>query len=123
MEQPIFDFDAPHQRIRLWPKEMLVYQLRFDAPAKAAAPLGSRENPVRCDTSAGERAYLDRLRYLDGAKPAFTRAGSYGGGPDGHILDGYKVKCPGGKEITIFMDMYHAGFIDMSPIPGFTIVE
>lgn len=31
MEQPIFDFDAQHQRIRLWPKEMLVYQLRFHA--------------------------------------------------------------------------------------------
>lgn len=31
MEQPIFDFDAQHQQIRLWPKETLVYQLRFDS--------------------------------------------------------------------------------------------
>lgn len=123
MEQPIFDFDAQHQRIRLWPKEMLVYQLRFDAPAKAAAPLGSRENPVRCAMPAGERAYLDRLRCPDGSRPSFTRAGSFGGGPDGHILDGYKVKCAGAEELMIFMDMYHEGYVETSPVPGFTIVN
>lgn len=90
--------------------------------AQMTAPLGSRENPVRCDMPDGERAYLERLRCPDGSPPRFERFGSVGVGPHGNILDGYLVHC-GEDETTVFMDMYHPGYIENEPVEGFEIVE
>ncbi len=85
-------------------------------------PLGTFENPVRCDMPRGERAYLNRLRCKDGATPIYERMGSYGRGPYGNILDGYEVKC-GDQGFEIFMDMYHTGFVETNTVPGFSIIE
>ena len=89
-----------------------------------SVPLGLRENPVRSDMPAGERAYLNRLRCEDAAQPVYSRVGSFGDGPDGHIIDGYQVTCPGSApaETLIFMDMYHGGHAETRAVPGFTIV-
>lgn len=90
----------------------------------AAFPLGSRENPVRVDMPAGQRAYLDRLRCSNGKKPAYERVGNFGVGVFGSIIDGYQVVCPGKgepKESMIFMDMYHPDHLETAPVPGFTI--
>lgn len=87
-------------------------------------PLGSRENSVKSDMPAGERAYLNRLRCEDAAPPKYNRVGSFGAGPDGHIIDGYQVTCPGSApaEALIFMDMYHGGHVETRAVPGFIIV-
>jgi hypothetical protein len=95
------------------------------AVAEAAKyPFGSERNPVRAAMPPGQRAYLSRLRCGDGRQPAFDRVGSYGVGIYGNILDGYAVDCgaaaPG--KVEIFMDMYHAGYVETRPVPGFTIV-
>ena len=86
-------------------------------------PFGSQQNPVRVTMPAGERAYLARLRCSDGQAPQFERMGSFGAGPYGNILDGYTVDCgaaaPG--KVQIFMDMYHGGYVETRPVPGFTI--
>ncbi len=88
-----------------------------------AFPLGSARNPVRTDMPPGERAYLDRLRCSDGSAPAYDRAGSVGEGPFGTILDLYQLRCAGGTpaEAQVYMDMYHAGYAEDRPVPGFTI--
>src|SRR5690606_3865317 len=90
------------------------------------APLGSPGNPVRCDMPAGERAYLDRLRCPDGGVPTYRRIGSFGVGPHGNIINGYRVHCPGAapddEGAVIFTDMYHPGHIEPEPVPGFTSV-
>lgn len=91
--------------------------------AKVSGPLGAETNPVRCESPRGERQYLSRLRCPDGKRPEFSRIGSFGVGPYGHILDGYRVKCEGRDEATVFMDMYHAGHVEKEAVPGFTIVE
>lgn len=93
-----------------------------DAIEKAkASPLGSKDNPVRADGPAGQRAYLDRLRCDEGRKPTYFRAGSVGSGPFGYIVDAYQVKCPGAAaEVTIYMDMYH-DYEEGAPVPGFTM--
>jgi len=90
----------------------------------AAAPLGSRENPVRADRPEGQRAYLSRLRCGDGAAPTYERMGSFGPGPFGAIIDGYRVTCVIGelKERQVFMDMYHRGHVELAPVPGYAIV-
>ena len=92
--------------------------------AAARYPFGSKQNPVRVTMPAGERAYLARLRCSDGRPPQFERMGSFGAGPYGNILDGYTVDCgaaaPG--KVEIFMDMYHGGYAETRPVPGFTIV-
>lgn len=90
---------------------------------KVSGPLGAKTNPVRCESPRGERAYLSRLRCPDGERPTFARIGSFGPGPYGNIIDGYMVKCEGREEATVFMDMYHEGYVEKEAVPGFTIVE
>lgn len=87
------------------------------------SPLGSQENPVRVNMPEGERAYLARLRCGDGTAPAFQRAGNFGPGVFGSIIDGYEVACAAGepKPGMIFMDMYHPGHDETAAPPGFTL--
>lgn len=87
-----------------------------------AAPLGSKESPVRCDAPAGEREYLRRLRCPDGAPPEILARASYGRGPYGNVVDGYDVECSGGRKQRIYMDMYHHRHREMEPVPGFTLL-
>lgn len=92
--------------------------------AAAAHPLGSDRNPVRAEMPAGQHAYLRRLRCSDGRAPAFERSGNVGIGVYGNIVDAYAVDCgaaqPGRAEV--YMDMYHRGYVEDRPVPGFTIV-
>ena len=95
------------------------------AIAEAAKhPFGSKQNPVRAEMPEGQHAYLARLRCSDGRAPAFHRIGNYGLGVYGNIIDGYSVDCgsaaPG--KVEIVMDMYHRGYVEDRPVPGFTIV-
>jgi hypothetical protein len=94
-----------------------------ESAKKVSGALGTETNPVRCEAPKGERQYLSRLRCDDGKRPAFSRIGSYGVGPYGNILDGYRVKCEGRDEATVFMDMYHEGHVEKEAVPGFTIVD
>ena len=92
--------------------------------AAARHPLGSRENPVRAEMPAGQRAYLDRLRCANGQAPTYGRIGNFGFGVFGNIIDGYRVNCGNAQpgQVDIFMDMYHRGHVENRPVPGFTIV-
>lgn len=90
---------------------------------KVSGALGTKTNPLRCENPKGERQYLSRLRCPDESRPAFSRIGSFGVGPYGNILDGYRVKCEGRDEVTVFMDMYHEGYVEKEAVPGFTIVD
>ncbi len=85
--------------------------------------LGKEGNPVRCEMPSGERAYLERLRCTNGKRPQHHRAGSTGVGPYGNVLDLYEVKCGGAKATSIYMDMYHPGYVEALAVNGFTIVE
>src|SRR5687767_437810 len=93
------------------------------SPQKVSGALGTKTNPVRCEDPKGERQYLSRLRCSDDSRPAFSRIGSFGLGPYGNIIDGYRVKCEKSDEVTIFMDMYHEGYVEKEAVPGFTIVD
>ena len=84
-------------------------------------PLGSDKNPVRAAMPPGERAYLARLRCPDGTRPQYERQGSGGLGVFGNIVDYYAVQCPGAEPASVVMDMYHAGYVEPRPVPGFTI--
>ena len=83
--------------------------------------LGSWSNPVRCSMPSGERQYLERLRCPDGSQPSYRRIGSYGKGPDGHVLDGYRVEL-GSRAFVVYMDMYHRDHVERNAPPGFTLV-
>jgi len=92
-----------------------------ESSADLSAPLGSKKNPVRCFMPGGEREYLGRLRCPDGKAPSFGRVGSFGSGPYGTIIDGYRVQCDGMKDRMVFMDMYHKDHVELKPVPGFKI--
>lgn len=84
--------------------------------------LGSKLKPVRADNPSGEEAYLKRLRCPGGAAPAFSRQGSMGYGGYGNIVDLYQLRCPNsGEDRAIYMDMYHRGYVETRPVPGFTL--
>ena len=102
---------------------LLLIPFVMGAAQGGEAPLGRRENPVRCSMPRGERDYLMRLRCSGGEPVEFKRGGSVGPGPHGNILDRYEVRCPGHPDTTsIFMDMYHRGYREMKPVPGFTLL-
>ena len=82
------------------------------AAVEAAGPLGSEANPVRADMPPGQRAYMARLRCLDGAVPDSSRAGSAGGSPYGGVLDIYQWSCPDGASGSVYIDMYHPGHVE-----------
>ena len=86
----------------------------------ARHPLGSRENPVRAAGVDGQRAYLSRLRCADGKAPRYERAFSDGIGPFGRIMDHYNLWC-GDMRVAVRLDMYHPGYVEARPVPGFTI--
>jgi hypothetical protein len=88
----------------------------------AKHPLGSKENPVRAQDPAGQRAYLKRLRCPSGKAPSFERAGDVGPGIYGSIVDRYQVECKDGLKAEVIIDMYHRGYVEKQPVPGFTIV-
>lgn len=88
-------------------------------------PLGSNENPVRAHMPPGQRAYLKRLRCEDGTPLQFRRQGNVGPGPYQNIVDKYQVRC-GTDDSTaafIYMDMYHKGYVEQRPVPGYSIVD
>lgn len=86
--------------------------------------LGSKKSPVRCDKPGGEHAYLQRLRCPDGTAPSFNRVGSMGLGGYGHIVDLYSVRCDStGEKHKIYMDMYHPGYVEKAPVPGFSLAN
>ena len=57
---------------------------------------------------ASERLYLRHLRDAQFRPFRFRRRGSFGSGPDGHVLDGYELTDYDGKTVLIYIDMYHA---------------
>lgn len=84
-----------------------------------AHPLGSRMNPVRTEPTA-QHAYLKRLRCSNGSRPAFKRVFAAGLGPFGRTMDEYVLSCDGKTE-KVYVDMYHRGYVESRPIPGYTI--
>ncbi len=59
------------------------------------------------DGPEAEREYFSKLRDSEGRPVKFERLGSFGGGKDGHILDGYEVVSQDGKKVILYIDMYH----------------
>jgi hypothetical protein len=86
--------------------------------------LGSSSNPVKAGGPFGQRDFLRRLVCPNGDTPSFERSGSYGPGPDRHMIDGYDVVCAGdGIRAFIFMDMYHPEHRERSALPPFEVLE
>ena len=69
-----------------------------------AVKLGS---PDEFGGPAMSKVYLRHLRDSKFKPFTFDRDGSFGGGPDGHILDRYTLVDSDGKKHQIFIDMYH----------------
>lgn len=107
----IYDMFSPGDRRKIEP----------DWKSIDARPLGTRENPVRVFQPEGQRVYLRRLICPNGSRPTFERIGSFGPGPYTSILDGYKVTC-GDVVQDVVLDMYHPGYLECRPVPGFSIM-
>ena len=76
-----------------------------------------KSNPIPVCSPNGEMEYLRSLRCKCDEPFDFERMGSYGLGPDGHVVDGFELVCKTGKhQITLlYMDMYHAGPSSLTP--------
>jgi len=84
---------------------------QLDTVPQASGRFGyDKTNPIPVCMPAGERDYLSRLRCRCGEPFMFHRKGSFGSGPDKHVMDGYELICRNRlHHITLYMDMYHAG--------------
>lgn len=103
--------------------EMFGEQKQPDMSEVEKHPLGSEKNPVRVSMPVGERDYLARLICENGERvSAFSRNGSGNFSPYGSIMDIYTVICDttrGAVHHTVFMDMYHANYVEKRPAHGF----
>ncbi len=88
-----------------------------------AHPLGSPQNPVRAGGPSGQQSYLLSLRCPDGRTPAHDRRGNVGIGVFGNVVDEYSVTCMGSAPVSVRMDMYHRGYVETRPVPGFTMIR
>jgi len=88
----------------------------------AKEPLGSAKNPVKAEGVEGEYRYLARLRCKEDKPPVVERLGSGDLSPYGSIMDIYRAVCDAPPALTVFVDMYHPGYVEPSAVPGFTIV-
>ena len=74
----------------------------------------TKKNPIKVGGPKGftgpasERLYLRHLRDSKFRALSFKRIGSFGRGPDGHILDGYKLTDEDGNTFILYIDMYHS---------------
>ena len=91
--------------------------------AASAHPLGTSANPVRVGGPEGAQAYLARLRCADGATPKIGEREAAGVGAYGTIVDAWPLDCgtaaPG--QMSLIIDLYHAGHVEQAAPPGFTI--
>jgi len=91
--------------------------------AIARHPLGSAQNPVKVQGVEGEYRYLARLRCPEDKPPVVERRGSAAEmSPYGSIMDIYEAACDVPPAFTIFVDMYHVGYVESAAVPGFKIV-
>ena len=73
-------------------------------------PLGSKENPIKCEGSRGEHKYLRKLVTQEGRLIKTTRQGSTRNASD-RIVDIYPIEDENGQLITtLYFDMYHEGY-------------
>jgi hypothetical protein len=63
------------------------------AAAAAAHPLGTLENPVRVGGPQGARAYIARLRCVDGSRPQVGPRSTGGVGAYGTVTERYPLDC------------------------------
>ena len=92
-------------------KQMLTFGPKCNAIANSHGEFGyDKSNPIPVRLPDGEAEYLQSLRCECGEKFGFSRIGSFGPGPDGHVVDGFDLVCESGNHrIKLFLDMYHAG--------------
>jgi hypothetical protein len=99
-------------------------ELRQQAEAASAFPLGTIDNPVRAGGPEGERFYLARLRCADGSIPHVGAARPGGGGAFGSVVDLFAIDCgaaaPG--RAVLLIDKYDEEHVEDRPPPGFAIV-
>ena len=86
-----------------------------------AQPLGTRNNPVRADGIAGERAYMTRLRCANGTVIyEQRRIGSGGVGPYTTDTATWEVECYG-ELFIVYLDGSHPGYVERRAARGFSI--
>lgn len=77
-------------------------------PVDTTQPVGSFTNPLLARGPAGQAEYIARMRCPGGSAPTVLGRGSRAGGPHGHIIDGYQLRCAGDSTThLVHMDMYH----------------
>lgn len=94
------------------------------AGSDTTLPLGSFQNPVLTRGPSGQAEFIARMRCPDGNAVRVLRRGSTGGGPHGHIIDGYQLRCEAlGTNHLVYMDMYHGeGDRERRSVAPFTVL-
>ena len=95
---------------------ILIASLLLSLYAYSEEPLGSINNPIKCDMPAGEGLYLSRLSPKKGKKIEWERLYSTGNNK-GDLLDLYKNS--NGNEL--YFNMYHPRYIEIKNPKGYRL--
>jgi len=108
-------FNSPE--IEAFAKQMISSGPLCDTVPNAHGEFGyEKSNPIPVHNPNGEMAYLRILRCQCGEAFDFSRVGSCGPSPDGHLVDEFELVCKTGThKITLYMDMYHLGPSSLVP--------
>ncbi|MFH2057638.1 MAG: hypothetical protein ABIJ59_01915 [Pseudomonadota bacterium] len=69
-----------------------------------------KKNPIPVCGQQGQLKYLSKLRCECEESFVYQRVGSFGYGPDGHVIDGYRLLCRKQEHNAfLYLDMYHEG--------------
>jgi hypothetical protein len=96
-------------------------EMREQIAAAEAHPLGTAQNPIRVAGPDGERAYLARLRCLDGAVPRIGARGEGGVGGYGSVVSAYELSC-GDRVSRLLFDIYQEEHVETRAPVGFSYV-
>lgn len=73
-------------------------------------------NPIPVGGRTEREKYLAGLHCPCGEAFQYRRIGSFGTGPDGHVVDGYFLSCcKGSHQIKLYFDIYHRGTTSLIP--------
>jgi hypothetical protein len=90
---------------------------------KSEYPLGTIQNPVKCDGVVGELEYLENLITQDGESVDYERVGSLSLG-SGKILDKYSIYNKDGLLLgTFYFNLYFPNYVEEQIIEGFISKE
>ena len=86
-----------------------------------SGPMGTKNNPIKCDGREGMLEYLERLRGPQNQTLSKTDMGSGGMSPFEGVMDIWEVSYEGGAPLQIYFDSGFEGYREAKAVGDYKI--